>query len=217
MKKTIAILIATIITFTAVLCACDNKGDDTGTTSTTTEQSTETSTELMTAELTTAEPMTAEPTTKVKPTAPSVPEWCEEIEVKASELPMKLDGVNFKKAVFYKATTETEDELSEYGDDPYIHNKIYVFVEGDSADLQITYNGEYVGNVNASAFFEDDELIWRDHGLGTKPLNISVEDEKATVSGFSSDLAEITHQARMFQEFIEMDGTFVKSLTFLFV
>ena len=219
MKKTIAIIFAVIITMTSMLCACTNKGDDTSATSTTTVQTT---TEITIAETTTVETTTVETTTtkttvKVKPTVPSVPEWCEEMEVNYSELPMELRGVTFKKAVFHKGTEATANELMKYGDDPYMHNRLYILVEGDSEGLEIYYKTQYPGNVNSTLFFEDEELVWRDGGLGSKQLNIFVSEGEATVSGFSPNLSKITNQSRMFQEFLELDGTFVKSVTFLFV
>lgn len=211
MKKIIAVIIA-IITFAVTFVACTEKGDE-GTTSTTT-----TATEAATITTTSAETTITETTTKTKekPTEPVLKEGMEEIQLHISEIPIELEGVHFKKAVFHKATEQMEAEYSEYGDDPYVHNRLYIFVEGDSADLEITYISQYGGGVNSSAFYEDHQLIWHD-GLGEKPLDISLEDGEVTVSGFSPNVTEVTNQARMFQEFLEVEGVPVKLVTFIFI
>lgn len=210
MKKFIpAIIIIIITTLTVAFAACEGK--DNGTTTTTTTTTTTEVSEKVT-EIT-------ETTTKVKMevTQPSVPEWCEEIEVYASELPMKLEGVTFKKALLHKATEKTENELMEYGDDPYLHNHLYVFVKGNSSDMEIIYNTPYTGAVTGSAFYEDHELVWHDDGLGTKELNIFLkEGEEVRVSGFEADLTEVAQQFRMFTEIADVKGTTAKIITVIF-
>lgn len=210
MKKIITTMLI-IITLTVTFAACSGKGNETATATTTTTTTTTSVSEEITE--------TTETTTKVKleVTQPSIPEWCEEVEVYASELPMKLEGVTFKKALLHKATEKTENELMEYGDDPYLYNHLYVFVEGNSSDLEIVYNTPYTGAVTGSAFYEDHELVWHDDGLGTKELNIFLkEGEEIRVSGFGTGLTEVAQKFRMFTEIAEVKGTTAKMITVVF-
>lgn len=209
MKKTIAVIM-TIITLTVVLCACTSKIENAGTT--TTEQITETTTAEMVVETT-----VEETTNREKSTQPSVPEYCTELELEVSDIPIDFEGVKVKRVLFHKATEERRNELSTYGDDPNVDNELYVFVEGNSADLKIFYKTSATGNIKSSVFYEDSMQVWNGD-YGPYELRMVEKADGITVSGFSSDVLQITQRFQMFRECLKLDEeAFVKRVTIILV